>query len=93
MVRPWRGKVFLNPPYSKPGPWVEKALRETTTGRATLVVALLPVCTDTRWFHSFVKGHAEIRFIQGRVRFLGWMGTPLGSPKLANMFAIYRAQE
>lgn len=90
LTQPWFGRVFLNPPYSKPAPWLEKAIAETSTGGADLVVALLPVSSDTRWFHSLVKDRAEIRFIRGRVRFFGWQRTPITSPKAPSMFAIYR---
>lgn len=90
LAKPWRGRVFLNPPYSKPGPWLEKARREVADGRAELVVALVPASVDTRWFHEQVQGHAEVRFRRGRIRFIGWQGTPIGSPKQPSMFAIYR---
>lgn len=90
LSKPWPGKVFLNPPYSKPAPWLEKAISETAKGIASLVVALLPVRTDTRWFHNLVKEHSEIRFIQGRVRWIGWQGTPIPAPKDPSMFALYR---
>lgn len=90
LSQPWLGRVFLNPPYSKPAPWLQKALSETACGNATLVVALLPVSTDTKWFHRFVKDRAQVRFIQGRVRFLGWQGTPIPAPKRPSMFAVYR---
>ena len=81
----------MNPPYSKPAPWLEKAYKETVSGRADLVVALLPVRTDTRWFHSLVLGRAEIRFIKGRIKWIGWQGTPIPAPKDPSMFAIYRS--
>ena len=86
---PWFGHVFLNPPYSKPGPWLARAVRAAKEEGAT-VVALLPVRTDTKWFHELVWGVAEIRFIRGRIRWIGWAGTPIPSPKNPSMFAIYR---
>lgn len=92
LSKPWFGKVFLNPPYSDPSPWLTKAIEETTTGKAALVVALVPVSTDTKWFHRLVKDRAEIRFVEGRIRFYGWKGTPIGSPKTPSMFVIYRRQ-
>jgi phage N-6-adenine-methyltransferase len=91
--RNWHGRVFLNPPYSKPAPWLEKAIEETSRGRASLVVALLPCDTSTGWFHELVKDRAEIRWIRGRVCFLGWMGTPIDRPRQGNFFAIYRAEK
>ena len=93
LSQPWEGRVFLNPPYSKPGPWLQKAIAETAAGRAKIVVALLPVRTDTRWFHRLVNGIAELRFIQGRIKWIGWQGTPIPNPKDPSMLAIYRSAE
>ena len=88
--QPWHGRVWLNPPYSKPGPWLCKAIAEVAAGHADVVVALLPASTDTAWFHDLVLGKAaEVRFRRGRIRFLGWKGTPIGSPKIGSVFAIY----
>jgi site-specific DNA-methyltransferase (adenine-specific) len=88
---PWVGRVFLNPPYSKPAPWLQKAIAETSSGCAALVVALLPVRTDTRWFHELVNMRAELRFIRGRIKWIGWQGTPIPNPKDPSMLAIYRS--
>lgn len=91
LSQPWRGRVFLNPPYSRPAPWLEKAIAETGAGHAQLVVALLPVRTDTRWFHSLVMGQSELWFVMGRIKWLGWQGTPIPRPKDPSMVAVYRA--
>jgi phage N-6-adenine-methyltransferase len=90
LLQPWFGRVWLNPPYSNPGPWLKKAKEVVRNGTCELVVALLPASTDTAWFHDYVLGHAEIRFKRGRVRFYGWENTPIGSPKTPSIFAIYR---
>jgi len=84
LEQPWGGKsgrmrVFVNPPYSAPGPWVKKAISEATAQRAE-VYLLLPAATDVGWFHDLVLPHCNVRFIRGRLRFLGWLGTPIGSP-------------
>lgn len=61
--------VFMNPPYGREiYAWTKKA-RESSEQGAT-VVGLLPASTDLAWWHNDVVGHAEIRFIRGRVRFL-----------------------
>jgi phage N-6-adenine-methyltransferase len=91
LTRPWFGRVWLNPPYSKPRPWLDRAREATSTGEAELVTALLPASVDTRWFHEAVLPYAELRFIRGRVRFLGWEGTPIPSPKAPSLLAIYRS--
>ena len=65
--RDWGKVVFMNPPYSKPLPWVRKAYQESLKG--SVVVGLLRGDTSTAWFHDWVKYKAELRFIRGRRRF------------------------
>jgi phage N-6-adenine-methyltransferase len=66
----WVGeRVFMNPPYGREiSPWTRKARAEAARG--TLVVGLLPASCDLAWWHEDVIGHAEVRYIRGRVRFL-----------------------
>lgn len=66
----WRGRCWCNPPYGRTvGRWVEKAARAAETGAT--VVMLLPARTDTAWFHRYIYGKAEVRFIRGRLKFGG----------------------
>jgi phage N-6-adenine-methyltransferase len=67
LKREWGERVFMNPPYSNIEPWVHKAYTESLKGK--LIVGLLRGDTSTRWFHEWVLGKAEIRFIRGRVKF------------------------
>lgn len=87
LVKSWKGEtVFCNPPYSRSmGAWIEKGYLESRD-KDTVVVMLLPVRTDTRWFHSWVYGKAEIRFIKGRLRF----GGNKNSAPFPSMVVIYR---
>ena len=67
----WTGTVWRNPPYGREiGSWVRRAYRSAKTGNAT-VVMLLPARTDTRWFHEYIYGKSEIRFVKGRLKFGG----------------------
>jgi site-specific DNA-methyltransferase (adenine-specific) len=68
----WGGyRVFCNPPYGRTiGKWVKKAYEESKEEK-TLVVMLIPARTDTKWFHDYIYGKAEIRFIKGRLKFGG----------------------
>jgi site-specific DNA-methyltransferase (adenine-specific) len=62
-------RVFMNPPYGKEiYAWTRKA-REAAE-RGALVVGLLPASCDLAWWHDDIVGHAEVRYIRGRVRFL-----------------------
>lgn len=90
LKQPWAGRVWINPPYSDPTPWVQRAYEATKQGECDLVVMLLPAATDTGWFHDWVLEKAELRFRRGRIRFHGWQGTPIGSPKTPSIIAIYR---
>ena len=67
----WKGeRVFCNPPYGRQlCKWVEKAYNESLLGGGTLVVMLIPARTDTKYFHEYIYGKAEIRFIRGRLHF------------------------
>jgi site-specific DNA-methyltransferase (adenine-specific) len=67
LERVWTGeRVFMNPPYGREiYAWTRKA-RDS----GALVVGLLPASTDLAWWHEDVVGHAEVRYIRGRVRFL-----------------------
>ena len=85
---PWNGVCWCNPPYGREiGKWVERAYT-SSVGGAT-VVMLLPARTDTKWFHEYIYGKAEIRFIKGRLKF----GDSKNSAPFPNMVVIFRAKE
>lgn len=71
LIQDWsRDICWMNPPYGKViGDWVKKAYEESLCGAT--VVCLLPARTDTRWFHDYIYHKAEIRFIRGRLKFVG----------------------
>lgn len=78
----WNGTVWCNPPYGRQiGKWVEKACKSECT-----VVMLLPARTDTGWFHDYIYGKAEIRFVRGRLKF----GESKNSAPFPSMVVIYR---
>lgn len=68
--------AWMNPPYSKVGPFMKKAAEQTYQGGCT-VVALVPSRTDTKWWHAHVwdnekhrpRPGIEIRYIKGRLKF------------------------
>lgn len=65
---PWGTSTFCNPPYSRVAEFVEKASKEAALGKT--IVLLINACTDTRWFHTYIYGKAEIRFVKGRIKFI-----------------------
>jgi phage N-6-adenine-methyltransferase len=66
----WAGhNVYVNPPYGREiGKWVKKCYEESLKG--TLCVMCIPSRTDTRWFHDYIQGKAEVRFLKGRLKFI-----------------------
>jgi len=81
----WTGMVFCNPPYGRCiGKWVAKAFEEVKKGGAT-VVMLLPARTDTKWFHEYIYGQAEIRFLKGRLKF----GDSKNSAPFPSMIVVF----
>jgi hypothetical protein len=63
----WGKRNWVNPPYSKKIPWIQKAIEEQRKGKLT--VMLLPVDTSTSWFLDMVLPNAEVRWIRGRLKF------------------------
>lgn len=88
---PWScagGAVFCNPPYGREtGKWVRKAWEEAQKG--TTIVLLIPARTDTTYFHNFIYGQAEIRFVRGRLRFTDEDGIPYQTAPFPSMVVIY----
>ncbi len=67
---PWKGKVFLNPPYGRIlNRWVKKSRLEAEQGNCETIAALIPARTDTAWWHDHVAGKAYAFLLRGRLRF------------------------
>jgi phage N-6-adenine-methyltransferase len=75
-------RCWMNPPYGREiSKWVKKA-----SEAGCLVVALLPARTDTRWFHDYIYGKTEVRFLKGRLKF----GGAKNSAPFPSMLVIWR---
>ena len=85
----WDGfRVFCNPPYgSEIKHWIKKA----SEARGGVVVMLIPARTDTRYFHDYIyqKKNVEVRFIKGRLKFVGNQESS-GSAPFPSMVVIFR---
>lgn len=66
----WNGSIYCNPPYSSIEPFVEKGIAEIQKGNAKKIVYLIPVRSDTKYWHNLImKFASEIIFVQGRLNF------------------------
>jgi phage N-6-adenine-methyltransferase len=68
LLQSWDGHiVFMNPPFGRDiQKWMEKAYKENAT-----VVCIVPVRTDTRWWHNYCMKADEVRLIDHRLKFVG----------------------
>lgn len=67
LLEPWPKKSFVNPPYSDPMPWVEKAICEARRG--ITVVMLVKFDSSTRWWFKLAEAGAHFLPIFGRMKF------------------------
>lgn len=86
LARDWGARtVFCNPPYGRTvGAWVRKCHAAAQAGAT--VVLLIPARTDTRYFHEWIYGKAELRFVRGRLKF----GDGTQSAPFPSLLAIFR---
>jgi hypothetical protein len=87
----WYGHVWLNPPYHRDlvGSFVEKLVREYTSGRVRAAILLVNNITDTEWFDAVVRSCASICFTHGRIQFLLPNGQQMDTPPTGQMFAYF----
>lgn len=81
----WASKTYVNPPYSNPLPWIEKAIKENKKGH-TIALLLKLDCT-TNYYKLLVSNGAHIIHICERVKFNG------RSPPFCNMLCILEGKE
>lgn len=92
LIQNWGGEVvFVNPPYGREIKlWVKKCFEERNN--AKLIVMLIPARTDTNYFHEFIYGKAEIRFIKGRLKFVGDQKGS-GSAPFPSMLVVFKPKQ
>lgn len=62
LAQPWHGRVWMNPPYSKPSPWIDKWL-EHGNG-----IALLPMA-KSKWFNKVIESEAKFIVLPSTFKF------------------------
>ena len=82
--------VFINPPYGREiGKWVKKSYEENLKNNITCVM-LIPARTDTQYFHQYIYGKSEIRFIKGRIKFINKTQSKPQPAPFPSMVVIFR---
>jgi transcriptional regulator with XRE-family HTH domain len=81
LVDDWSGRLaFMNPPFSELLIWLKRAFAQWQAGHVETVVCLVPVRSDSAWFHETLSPVADIYLLQGRVRFLDSEGKGQPTP-------------
>lgn len=63
LTKEWFGRVWMNPPFSKPSPWAHKWL-EHGNG-----VALLPLSGNSKWWQMLWQSNASVVMIEPNTGF------------------------
>src|SRR5215475_5753159 len=72
LTKPWRGRVWLNPPFSPDeiAAFVVKLCEEYEAGRTTAAIMLGSNYTDSGWFQKLAGYASAISFPKKRIRFV-----------------------
>lgn len=68
--------------------FVEKAFYESMSMPYSIVL-LIPSRTDTKWFRNYIFNKAEIRFLPGRLKFIGPDGQTSNPAPFPSMVVVY----
>ena len=81
LVDEWSGQTaFVNPPFSNLLSWLRRAHDQWRAGNIQTVISLIPVRTDSAWFHETLSVDDDIYLLRGRVRFLSPTGQAQHTP-------------
>lgn len=70
LTKPWRGNIYLNPPYGREvGKWVDKLEEEWRSCHIKNAIILIHAKTDTKWFGKIADMAAEMCCWRGRIAF------------------------
>lgn len=69
---PWYGTVFVNPPFSEKGDWLEYAVEQYLAGNVERVFLVTPDSTDVKgWWHPYIADHCRFTWFKyGRLNYV-----------------------
>lgn len=93
LTQPWRGRVWLNPPYGSKCPlFVRKLTEEYESGRIDEAVLLVSAySTETKWFQPLFM--RPVCFADHRIRFVSGDGRPAASSTIGNAFVYFGTRD
>jgi hypothetical protein len=90
LARPWRGRVFVNPPYgtengkSVAGAWCQRAMDQYESGAVEACVILVNSVHDQSWQEPLFA--FPVCLVDHRIKFLAGDGTENENPTNRNLF-------
>jgi phage N-6-adenine-methyltransferase len=69
LAQPWGARVWLNPPYAEPLPWIEKLLAEFEAGRTKQAILLVNTANSPQWSRLLWHSMFAVCLLDRRVRF------------------------
>jgi len=80
--QPWRGNVWMNPPYAQPliAEFCDLLLQKYQSGEVGQACVLVNNATETLFYQDMLKTCEAVCFIKGRVKFLDEQGMDSGAP-------------
>lgn len=93
LTRPWRGRVFVNPPHSGAARFIVRAHRAWSEGECTVVAMLIPAQVHLRVMHRLVFGVADVLIMEGRVSFLSPEGARLDRAPFGSVVVLFGADD
>lgn len=94
LTEDWSGRLaFVNPPFSELLRWLRRAHEQWQRRNVETVVCLVPVRTDSAWFHDTLSAAADLYLLRGRVRFLDPRGKGQQTPFSLMLVALGATDE
>lgn len=93
LVHPWRGRVWLQPPYSTLADWIERAAgiaESMAPGERTSILGLFPVRTGRSYWRSVDATATAVYFPRGRIRFVDPVRKRVGTnPTFDSVYVLW----
>lgn len=86
LAQPWRGQVYLNPPYGDEiKAWVKRLIQDYRSGSVKEAILLVPSRSDTEWYRMLREYPRCL--VHGRLKFWG-NGSTAGAPFPSALFYL-----